>query len=83
VHFGCHKCDTTKVRVYSLRFKIKVKSGHKLCYEIKGAFGEISLKLRQTNWNVAIINVNVVANKLPVQIILYICLIIDSWTRWT
>jgi hypothetical protein len=38
---------------YSLRFKIKV------------TFGEISLKLRQTNWNVARNNVNVVADELP------------------
>ena len=42
---------------YSLRFKIKVKFGHKLRYEIKVTFGEISLKLHQTNWNVAINNV--------------------------
>ena len=31
---------------YSLRFKIKVTFGHKLHYEIKVPFGEISLKLR-------------------------------------
>jgi hypothetical protein len=31
-------------------------------------FGEISLKLRQTNWNVAINNVNVVADELPSQL---------------
>jgi hypothetical protein len=31
---------------YSLRFHIKVTSGHKLRYEIKGIFGKISLKLR-------------------------------------
>ena len=36
---------------YSLRFKIKVMFGHKLHYEIKVACGEISLKVRQTNWN--------------------------------
>ena len=41
---------------YSLRFKIKVTLGHKLRYERKVTFGEISLKLRQTNWNVAILN---------------------------
>ena len=38
--------------------------GHKLCYEIKFTFGEISLKLCQTKWNVAIINVNVVVDEL-------------------
>ena len=31
-------------------------------YKIKVTFGEISLKLRQTNWDVARNNVNVVAN---------------------
>ena len=31
--------------------KIKVTFGHKLRYEIKVTFGEISHKLRQTNWN--------------------------------
>ena len=40
---------------YSLFFKIKV------------TFGEISLKLRQTNWNVARIDVNVVDDQLPSQ----------------
>ena len=44
----------------SLHFTIKVTFGHKLRYEIKVMFGEISLELRQTNWNVAIIDVNVV-----------------------
>ena len=67
---------------YSLRFKMKVTYGHKLCYEIKGAFGEIYVKLHQTNWNVARNNVNVVANELPRQIIHYTCLTIDIWTRW-
>jgi hypothetical protein len=52
---------------YSLRFKTKVTFGHDLRYETKGTFGEISLKLRQTNWIVAIINVNVVADELPSQ----------------
>jgi hypothetical protein len=42
--------------MYSLSFKIKV------------TFGEISLKLRQTNWNVARKNVNVVVDELPSQI---------------
>ena len=54
---------------YSLRFKIKVTFGHKLRYEIKVMFGEISLKLRQMNWSVARNNVNVVADKLPSQIV--------------
>jgi hypothetical protein len=52
---------------YSLRFKTKVTFGHNLRYETKGTFGEISLKLRQTNWNVAINNVNVVADELLSQ----------------
>ena len=39
--------------------------GHKMRYEIKVTFGEISLKLCQTNWNVAINNVNVVVDELP------------------
>ena len=42
---------------YSLCFKMKLTFGHKLRYKIKVTFGEISLKLRQTNWNVAINNV--------------------------
>ena len=42
--------------------------GHKLRYEIKVTFGEISLKLRQTNWNVAKNNVNVVDDEIPSQI---------------
>jgi hypothetical protein len=40
---------------YSFRFKTK------------GTFGEISLKLQQTNWYVAKNNVNVVADELPSQ----------------
>jgi hypothetical protein len=52
-----------------------------LRYEIKATFGEISLKLCQTNWDVAINNVNVVADELPSQITVYICLTIDIWTR--
>ena len=44
-------------------------------------FGEISLKFRQTNWNVAGNNVNVVADELPSQIIVYTCLTIDIWTQ--
>ena len=54
---------------YSLRFKIKFTFGHKLRYKIKAMFGEISLKLRQMNWSVAINNVNLVADKLPSQIV--------------
>ena len=60
---------------------MKVTFGHKLRYKIKVTFGEISLKLRQTNWNVARNNVNVVADELPSQIIIYTCLTIDIWTR--
>jgi hypothetical protein len=51
-------------------------------YAIKGMFGEISLKLRQTNLNVAKNNVNVVADELSSQIIVYTCLTVDIWTRW-
>jgi hypothetical protein len=50
---------------YSLRFKIKVTFGHKLRYEIKVRFGEVSLKLRQTNWNTARNNVDIVVDELP------------------
>ena len=49
---------------------------------MKVTFGEISLKLRQTNWNVARNNVDVVVDELPSQIIVYVCLTIDIWTRW-
>jgi hypothetical protein len=55
--------------------------GHKLRYEIKVMCGEISLKLRQTNWNVARNNVSVGVDELPGQITVYTCLIIDIWTR--
>jgi hypothetical protein len=48
-----------------------------LCYEIKVTFGEIS---RQTNWNVARNNVNVVADELLSYIIVYTCWTIDIWT---
>jgi hypothetical protein len=47
---------------YSLRFKTKVTFGHNLRCETKGTFGEISLKLCQSNWNVAKNNVNVVVD---------------------
>jgi hypothetical protein len=56
--------------------------GHKLRYERKDAFREISLKLPQPNWNVVIINANVVVDELPGQITVYTCLTIDMWTRW-
>ena len=55
--------------------------GHKLRYKRKVTCGEISLKLRQTNWNVARINVNVIVDELPSQITYYTCLTIDIWTR--
>ena len=44
-------------------------------------FDEISLKLRQTNGNVSISNVNVVVDELPSQIIVHTCLTIVIWTR--
>ena len=44
-------------------------------------FGEISLKLRTMNWNVVRINVNVVVDELPSQIVVYTCLTIDIWTQ--
>jgi hypothetical protein len=61
--------------------KIKVLFGHKLHSAIKVTFGEISLKLCQTNWNVARDNVNVVVDELPSQITVYTCLTIDIWIR--
>ena len=70
------------LRRYSLRFKTNVTFGYKLCYKIKVTFGEISLKLRQTSLNVAKINVSVVVDELPNQIIVYTCLTIDIWTWW-
>ena len=54
--------------------------GHKVRYGIKVMSGEISLKLHQTNWNVARFNVNVVVDQLPSQITIYTCLTIDIWT---
>ena len=69
------------IRIYSLRFKINVTFGHKVCNEIKVTFGEISLKLSQTNWNVARNNVNVVADELASLLSVYTCLTIDIWTR--
>ena len=46
-------------------FQNKSSFEHKLHYEIKVTFGESSLKLRQTNWNVVGINVNVVVGEVP------------------
>ena len=66
--------------LYSLHFKIKITFGHYLRYKIKVTFGEISLKLRQTNYNVARNNVIVVVDELPSKIAVYTCLIIDIWT---
>ena len=68
IHFVCIKC-------YSLGFKIKVIFGHKLRYKMKVTFGKMSPKLRQTNWNVARNNVNVVVvDELPSQVTLDTCL---------
>ena len=67
----------TCVSSYSLRFKMNVKFGHKLRYEVKVTFGEISLKLRQTNWNVARNNVKFVVDELPSQTTFYTCLTIS------
>jgi hypothetical protein len=55
--------------------------GHKLRYDIKVVFGEISLKLRQTNWSVARIDVDVVVDALPSQTKFYTCSTIDIWTH--
>jgi hypothetical protein len=44
-------------------------------------FGEISLKPRQMNWNVARNNVNVVVDELPSQITVDTCSTIDLWTQ--
>ena len=65
LHIKCLKAPL--LHMYSLRFISKVTFGHNLCYETKDTFGEISFKLRQTNWNVAINNVNVVVDELPSQ----------------
>jgi hypothetical protein len=61
---------------YSLRSKMKVMFGSKLRYEIKGTFGETSLKLRPTYWNVARIGVNVVDDELLSHTTIYTCSII-------
>ena len=67
--------------MYSLHFKIKVTFGHKLRYEIKVTFGEVSLKLRQMNWDVTKNNVNVVADELSSEVHVDTCLTINMWTR--
>jgi hypothetical protein len=66
---------------HKLHYEIKVTFGHKLHYAIKVMLGEIFLKLRQTSWDVAKNNVNVVADKLPRQITFNTCLTIEIWTR--
>ena len=48
---------------------------------MKITLGEISLNLHQTNWNIARNNVNVIADELPSQIIVYTSSTIDVWTR--
>ena len=68
------------VLCYSLRIKTKVTFGHKLRYKTKVTIDGISLKLCQTNWNVARNNVNVVVDELSSQITVYIYLMIDIWT---
>ena len=75
-----YTCDFFLLTTYSLCFKTKVTFGHNLHYEIKVTFGEISLKLRQTKWNVAKNNVNVVADELPSQITVHTYSTIDIWT---
>jgi hypothetical protein len=81
LHGKTNSLVALKLIAYSLRFKINVTFAHKLRYEIKVTFGEISLKLRQMNWNVARINVNVVVDEPPSQITAYTCLTIDIWTQ--
>ena len=54
---------------------------YSICFKIKVIFGESSLKLRQTNWNVVRNNVNVVVDELPSQITIYTCFTIDIWIR--
>jgi hypothetical protein len=77
----CIDNNITLLNKYPLRFKIYVMFGHKMRYEIKLMFGEISFKLHQTNWNVAINNVNVVVDELRSHIRIYTCLTNDIWTR--
>jgi hypothetical protein len=77
----CHLADSSQCFLSTPYVsKIKVMLGHKLRYEIQVTFGEISLKLRQINWNIAINNVNVVVKELPSHIQIYTCLVNDIWT---
>ena len=69
------------LQLYYLRCKIKVTFGHKLRYERKVTFGEMSLNLCQMNWNVVRNNVNVVVDELSSQTIVYTCLTNDIWTQ--
>ena len=62
-------------------FQNKVTFGHKIRYEINVTFGEISIRLHQTTWNVVKNNVNVVVDELPSQKTVYNCLKIDIWTH--
>jgi hypothetical protein len=66
---NCHLQSYSSISKYKLRLD-----------EIKVTFGDISLKLRQTNWNVAKNNVNVVVDELSSPITIYTCLTIDVWT---
>jgi hypothetical protein len=61
--------------------KLKNTFGQNMHDKIKVTFGEISLKLCQTNRTLAINNVNFVADELPSQITVYACTTIDNWTR--
>ena len=56
-------------------------TSYSLLFKIKVTFGEISLKLHQTNRNVGNINVSIAINELPRQIIVYTWLTIDIWTQ--
>ena len=78
----CGRAEICTFTTNSLHFQTKVTFGHKLHYEIKIMFGEISLKLRHTNWNVVRINVNVIVDELSSQMTVYTCLKIDIWIEW-
>ena len=52
-HLGPSLCIEFHLSYYSFHFKIKVVFGHKPRCKPKVTFGEISLKLCQTKWNVA------------------------------
>jgi hypothetical protein len=68
---GVKFCSTPQYHDNLCSFFTPSVSKQKLRLDIicvtKQKFGEISLKLCQTNWNVAIINVNVVDDELPSQ----------------